>query len=689
MLSFAVTPCEERRCLALNSAATAMSRLAVFGVSLLASVAAISTIGLLQDEAHISLWSTPSTAQVSSSITSQIAVISHSQQGHANVVPHSLFTAADASLGGYPTVAPMRAASSSESIAPSSTTFWGFSAIGAAMVGVWFLSLGRGYQPAERYVAMMSTSGDKGGTSVMDKPAKTAESPETTVTISDSNPQPQAPAQKQAGNLVGTLQNTPFRLGHEARAWTNKMLGILSSPASGKGRRIVLDDAVLDELPGTGTSILVVGADTPVGKVLLRKLLLRGYTVRVLLSPQGADSAQRLDLPDTSKVDMVIGELNSHQDLMKSCSGMQKVIYCASLPGEDVDMQVRLQVDAAGPRALCRAMHDSRVAQGHASQPTLSSPAKIRIAEFKNMAKWGQVNVQQKAYTILPSKWATLVFDGKASMEAGETKTGVKTGVFTGEFQANREGVVDVSTDLDARQMEGLLTSEILLIKANGDEKSYNLGIKFDGKIYFTRFVAPKGWNSLRVPIDAFQNENGEGLPTSASGQGGKLILGWRASRTADRVSNTGRTSFRLELQFMKAIPASKETDLVLVSQSSASMNLRGGEGLMTVQMRGEDAVRNSGIAYTIIRPGPMTDSPSTGKVLMFDQSRRSGASISCTDVADVCIKVLKDKAACNKAFDVFNESPDRAESLYEIAAARMSNQQRVSEVLSVLDKHI
>jgi len=534
-------------------------------------------------------------------------------------------------------------------------------------------------------MAMMSTSGDKGSAGVMDKSADETESPETVVPISE----PEAPAQRKQGDLFTTLQNTPFRLGYEARAWTNKMLGVLSSPSSGKGRRIVLDDAVLDELPGTGTSILVIGADTPVGKVLLRKLLLRGYTVRVLLSPTGADSAQRLELPDTSKVDVVMGALDNHQDLMKACSGMQKVIYCASLPGEDVDMLVRLQVDAAGPRALCRAMHDTRAAQSQGSQPTLSSPAKVRIAEFKNMEKWGQVNVQQKAYTILPSKWASLVFDGRASMEAGESKTGVRTGVFAGEFQANREAVVDVSTDLDARQMEGLLTSELLLIKANGDDKSYNLGIEFDGKIYFTRFVAPKGWNSLRIPTDAFLNENGEGLPTHAAGQGGKLILGWRASRTADRVSNTGRTSFRLELQFMKAIPGSQETDLVLVSQSSASMDLRGGEGLMQVMTRGEDAVRNSGIAYTIIRPGPMTDSPSTGKVLMFDQSRRSGASISCTDVADVCIKVLKDRAACNKAFDVFNETPDRAASLYETAAAPISNQQRVSEVLSVLDKHI
>lgn len=56
---------------------------------------------------------------------------------------------------------------------------------------------------------------------------------------------------------------------------------------------------------------------------------------------------------------------------------------------------------------------------------------------------------------------------------------------------------------------------------------------------------------------------------------------------------------------------------------------------------KGETVLRNSGLGYTIIRPGEMIEEPGGYRALVFtQQSNRAMNSISCADVADVCIKV-------------------------------------------------
>ena len=60
----------------------------------------------------------------------------------------------------------------------------------------------------------------------------------------------------------------------------------------------------------------------------MRKLLLRGYTVRVLLTPEGAASVLRFDLPDTERVEVVVASLDNHQALMKAVNGVAKVFAC-------------------------------------------------------------------------------------------------------------------------------------------------------------------------------------------------------------------------------------------------------------------------------------------------------------------------------------------------------------------------
>jgi hypothetical protein len=57
---------------------------------------------------------------------------------------------------------------------------------------------------------------------------------------------------------------------------------------------------------------------------------------------------------------------------------------------------------------------------------------------------------------------------------------------------------------------------------------------------------------------------------------------------------------------------------------------------------KGEEALRNSGLGYTIIRAGELVEEPGGYKALLFDQSDRIQDSISCADLADICVKVCQ-----------------------------------------------
>ncbi|GBG88884.1 hypothetical protein CBR_g48496 [Chara braunii] len=74
--------------------------------------------------------------------------------------------------------------------------------------------------------------------------------------------------------------------------------------------------------------------------------------------------------------------------------------------------------------------------------------------------------------------------------------------------------------------------------------------------------------------------------------------------------------------------------------------------GLLTYKLKGEDAVRASGIPYTIVRPVALTNEPG-GAVLAVDQGDNIIGKISRNDVADLCIACLSEPAAVDKTFEV------------------------------------
>jgi uncharacterized protein YbjT (DUF2867 family) len=56
----------------------------------------------------------------------------------------------------------------------------------------------------------------------------------------------------------------------------------------------------------------------------------------------------------------------------------------------------------------------------------------------------------------------------------------------------------------------------------------------------------------------------------------------------------------------MLLMQGGQETDFILVSCSGAGISSDGREKILRAKQAGETALRNSGVGYTIVRPGPL-----------------------------------------------------------------------------------
>lgn len=78
--------------------------------------------------------------------------------------------------------------------------------------------------------------------------------------------------------------------------------------------------------------------------------------------------------------------------------------------------------------------------------------------------------------------------------------------------------------------------------------------------------------------------------------------------------------------------------------------------GLMDAKFKGENALRSSGMSYTVVRPGGLTKGPGGEGVLCSAQGDTGGlgGSISRADVAAVCVSALTDSNADRVTVEIF-----------------------------------
>ncbi|GBG88070.1 hypothetical protein CBR_g46441 [Chara braunii] len=320
------------------------------------------------------------------------------------------------------------------------------------------------------------------------------------------------------------------------------------------------------------TTVLVAGATGRVGRVIVRKLLLRGYNVKALV--READAATKEMLP--TSVEIVEGDLGDPATLKAAVAGCTKVICCVA--ARSVLSGDLARVDHLGVYNLSKALLDlnHELAQRRAGR---SSKSKLTLFKFSKTAAetmdgW-ELREGRTEYDQVASR-----FDGgmDASLEYGESGNGVFSG-----FVFTRGGYVEMHREFRVPDGSSLRRFEGLLLRVCGDGKPYSLILETaaDGeesserKQYFARFNTRLGYSRVRIPFSLFR-------PMS---------------------------------------PSSPPFDPDLVQ----SMAIR------------------------------------------FEPRKQS---ISCADVADVCVKALHDATARNKSFEVCYEyTLEEGQGLYELVA--------------------
>ena len=122
----------------------------------------------------------------------------------------------------------------------------------------------------------------------------------------------------------------PVELGRRSRQALDEVwaqVTRLSSPTSSFSLDAVSDGYVDDDTFQTPqapfTNVLVVGGTGRIGRILVRKLLLRGYTVKVFV--RDTDGTARDKLP--AAVELCVGDVGNAADCNRAMAGVDKVRY--------------------------------------------------------------------------------------------------------------------------------------------------------------------------------------------------------------------------------------------------------------------------------------------------------------------------------------------------------------------------
>lgn len=441
-------------------------------------------------------------------------------------------------------------------------------------------------------------------------------------------------------------------------------------------------------IPGAqNTTVLVVGATSRIGRLVVRKLMLRGYAVKGVV--RRIDQEVMDMLPRS--VELVVGDVGDPASLKTAVEGCNKIIYCATARSSITGDLNR--VDNRGVYNVAKAFQDynNKLAQMRAGK---SSKSKLLIAKFKSEDSLDGWKVRQGTYfqDVVASK-----YDGgmDAKFEFNENGLAIFSGyVFT------RGGYVELSRNLSLPLGFTLDRYEGLVLSVGGNGRSYvvileagPLADSSQSKMYFARINTKAGFCRVRVPFSTFRPVNPSDPPLDPF-LAHTLTIRFEPRRQRPVEGPKGMKqdprSFELILEYIKALPSGQETDFILVSCTGSGIETSRREQVLKAKKAGEDSLRRSGLGYTIVRPGPLKEEPGGQRALIFDQGNRISQGISCADVADICVKALHDSTARNKSFDVCYEYvAEQGQELYELVAHLPDKANNyLTPALSVLEKN-
>jgi len=281
-----------------------------------------------------------------------------------------------------------------------------------------------------------------------------------------------------------------------------------------------------------------------------------------------------------------------------------------------------------------------------------------------------------------------VVMGGVSSSTLSVTPIGGEDGGAAGFFvgnvtQANNGGFASVRSKNFSPALDlSAYTGFELRVKGDGQRYKFicRTADSFDGVGYTVSFdTKPGTWQTIKIPFDklipvfrakvvkdgkAFAARHVSSLQIMLSKfeYDGKLNPSWREG------------PFELPIQYIKTyLTDPQRPRFVMVSSAGVTRPGRPGidvdqeppavklndalGGLLTYKLKGEDALRESGIPYAIVRPVALTEEPA-GAELEIDQGDVIKGKISRDDVAQLCIALLKQEDAAGVTFEIKSTVP-------------------------------
>ena len=469
------------------------------------------------------------------------------------------------------------------------------------------------------------------------------------------------------------------------------------------GERVQAVRGEIDDADAVIPLVLVVGATGRTGRLIVRKLLLGGFRVRVLVRNLTSATVEKLGIG----CEYVKADLRDKDSLLDAVYGVDKVI-CA-VEAEDETLQ-------AGVRDLIRVFQDARFVEFGRRDS-----AKVTLFSFQkdaHLTVWS-VDTGEVDSLVLPSRRATAA--AAAATEEGLRPPPTRGQALTAthapraSFARNAHGnaafrgrLLDGHTAYAVAQTVSFAAKPLnfvgfsgIILRCLSDGQEYTFVMRTQsGTARGVQFAAPfrtapgRKWTTVRLAFSDFLVQNCRDLSVQSQDVRDAVSLDlscvtqlevmYEARRNHGRppLSPTGdanerprrRGEFYLVMDYVKAYRTQDEPEFVLVScMREAELQCSVDDKRVT-----ERALKASGLSYCIVRPGLLTEEPGGIRNIRFDQARlrqpRSasgdrtirdaehtpppGASalpiISRADVADICVSCLLDARGCNVTFDAF-----------------------------------
>lgn len=436
--------------------------------------------------------------------------------------------------------------------------------------------------------------------------------------------------------------------------------------------------------------VLVAGATGGVGRRVVQRLVESGYQVRSLV--RDIDKAQQmLD----KNVEMCVGDITQPETLTNEMMANIKAVVCCTA--------VRVQpVEGDTPD---RAKYNQGI-KFYLPEIVGDTPENVEYQGVKNLVDAAARHLSQTpAGERIVFDFTNLSADLKSAWGAvddvvmgGVSESNIQfvedTALFAGNVStANSGGFASVRTKNFAPPFN-LSGYQGVKLRVRGDGKRYKFLMRtetqWDGVAYSYSFdTQANTWIDVTIPfsdlIPVFRAKSLKDSPTiDASKICSFQIMLSKFEYDGGLNPNFTPGGFALQVESIKGYGGVALPQFVLVSSAGVTrpgrtdINLEEEPpavrlndqlgGILTWKLRGEESLRKSGIAYTIIRPCALTEEPGV-KQLIFDQGDNIKGKVSRDAIAELCLQVLTQPKACNVTFEVKQKEgsdPNDWQSLFD-----------------------